>query len=127
MTRFSVFVMAAWASVDDDFFVTSLDFAGIDDSPNFYAPWGGEWAFWGGGTWKFSEKAAFNVQVSYDDFEDFVVVANVAYTVVPNFVVTPEIAYFDNFNDDLEVFFGDDDVVDENWGFFIRAQANFGG
>ena len=122
----SVFVMAAWASVDDDFVdIVGLD--DIDDSPNFYAPWGGEWAVFGGGTWKFSEKAAFNVQISYDDLEDFVAVANIAYTVVPNFVVTPEIAYFDNFNDDLEVFFGDDDVVDENWGFFVRAQANFGG
>ena len=48
--------------------------------------------------------------------------------VVPNFVITPEIAYVDNFNDDFDdVFDDDDDVVDENWGFFIRAQANFGG
>ena len=56
-------------------------------------------------------------------------VANVAYTVVPNFVITPEIAYVDNLNDDFDDLFeeDDDDVVDENWGFFIRAQANFGG
>ena len=99
-----------------------------NDSPNFYAPWGGEWAIWGGSSWKFSERATFNLQVSYDEFEDIAAVANVAYTVVPNFVITPEIAYVDNLNDDFDDVFGEDeDVVDENWGFFIRAQANFGG
>ena len=128
----SFFVMAAWATHDDDVFVDFVTASGetisISDGPNFYAPWGGEWAVWGGTTWKFSERAAFNLQVSYDDLEDIAVVANVAYTVVPNFVITPEIAYVDNLNDDFDDLFGDDDdVVDENWGFFIRAQANFGG
>ena len=121
----SFFVMAAWASVDDDFLDARV-LRRFNDSPNFYAPWGGDWALWGGGTWKFNEKATFNVQISYDEFEDFAAVANVAYTVVPNFVITPEIAYVDNFNDDFDDAFGDDDRC-ANWGFFVRAQANFGG
>jgi len=109
----SLFVMAAWASVDDDW-------AGGYDSPNFYAPWGGDWGIWGGGTWKFNEKTALNVQVSYDDLEDFAVVGNVDYELVTNFHLIPEIAYVDNFNDDFP-------DLEENWGFKLRAQANFGG
>jgi hypothetical protein len=111
----SLFVMAAWASVDDDF--------GGLDSPNFYAPWGGEWGIWGGGSFKFNEKATFNVQLSYDELEDFAAVANVDYELVPNFHIIPEIAYVDNFDEDT---FGDD-FVEENWGGFVRFQANFGG
>ena len=34
--------------------------------------------------------------------EDFAIVANVAYEIVPNFVITPEIAYIDNFNDEFQ-------------------------
>jgi porin-like protein len=83
-----------------------------------------------------TDKATLNVQVSYDEMEDFAVVANIAYELVPNFVITPEIAYMDNFNDQIHDWykfetdpFGDDgkDLIPENWGFFVRAQANFGG
>jgi hypothetical protein len=88
-----------------------------DDVPNFYGQWSGDWAVWGGGTWKFNEKTAANVQVSYTDFEDFAFVANVAYELVPNFTITPEVRYTDNF---------DLDDSDE-WGGYLRMQANFGG
>jgi hypothetical protein len=104
--------MAAFASVNDDW-------NGGFDSPNFYAPWGGEWAAWVGGAWKFNEKATFNFEVGYDDLEDFSVAANVAYELVPNLTITPEIVYVDNLDDDIE--------VDDNWGGFLRVQANFGG
>jgi hypothetical protein len=97
------------------------DIIGGFDSPNYYAPWGGDWAVWGGMTWKAMEKATFNVQLSYDEMEDFAAVANVQYELVPNFVITPEVSYFDNFDDDN---FGDDN---DGWGFQLRAQANFGG
>jgi len=124
----SLFVMAAWASVDDDFFDDGdIVSGGLNDSPNFYAPWGGDWAVWGGGTWKFNEQTALNVQLSYDELEDFAAVVNVDYELVPNFHIIPEIAYVDNFNDDFEDALGDDDLVDENWGAFLRLQANFGG
>ncbi|MDQ2635049.1 MAG: porin [Pseudomonadota bacterium] len=134
--RLALFAMAAWASYDDEFEAPSNfgfnDWSAsvIKDSPNYYAPWGGRWAVWGGGSFMLTDKATFNVQASYDEMEDFAFVANVAYEVVPNFVITPEIAYIDNFNDDLS-----DDldlsssqvILRENWGFFVRAQANFGG
>jgi hypothetical protein len=135
--RLSLFAMAAWASYDDDFeapfeFISVNQWSASDvgDSPNYYAPWGGRWAVWAGGSFMATDKATVNVQVSYDEMEDFAVVANVAYELVPNFVVTPEIAYIDNFNDDLseDLDFSDDvDLPSENWGFFVRAQANFGG
>ncbi|XCG49921.1 transglycosylase SLT domain-containing protein [Mesorhizobium sp. WSM2240] len=49
------------------------------DNPNFYGNWGGDWAVWGGGTFTVSEKTKINVQLSYDEDEDFAAVANVNY------------------------------------------------
>jgi len=136
--RLSLFAMAGWASRDSSFRVypdyycnnTGCPEFTIDDSPNYYAPWGGQWAVWGGGSFILTDKATFNVQVSYDEMEDFAIVANVAYELVPNFVITPEIAYIDNFNDEFQAwneFWTGEEVPTENWGFFVRAQANFGG
>lgn len=138
--RLALFAMAGWASYDDDLsHLFYFDGAVIEfdskDSPNYYAPWGGEWAVWAGGSFMLTEKATFNLQVSYDQMEDFAVVANVAYELVPNFVITPEVAYIDNFNDRLHDWYDyqrdfqvdGDDLITQNWGFFVRAQANFGG
>ena len=63
----SLFVMAGWGTHDDDINDAFLG-VDIDDSPNYYAPWGGEWAVWVGGAWKFTEQATFNFEVGYDDF-----------------------------------------------------------
>jgi len=141
--RLSLFVMAGLASYDKDYidenwwweFYDGDEWRYLDekDSPNYYAPWGGSWAVWGGGSFMATDKATFNLQVSYDEMEDLAIVANIAYEVVPNFVITPEIAYIDNFNDDLKDWYEswtDDDgpeLIQENWGFFVRAQYNFGG
>ncbi len=114
----SLFVMGAWASVDDDFFGGA-----VDDSPNYYAPWGGEWAVWVGGAWKFTEQTTFNFEVGYDDLEDFSVAANIDYELVPNFHIIPEIVYVDNFNDDFDA----PDWDRSELGGFLRLQANFGG
>lgn len=133
--RLALFAMAGWAGVDDDNLFNQYMFeyitpGGMPDSPNYFAPWGGEWAVWAGASFKATDKATVNVQASYDQLEDIAIVANVAYEVVPNFVVTPEIVYMENFND------GMDEYADWNWGtkypvrsfgFFVRAQANFGG
>jgi hypothetical protein len=116
----SLFVMGAWASNDDDIVIAPGVFD-VSDAQNYYAPWGGEWAFWVGGAWKFNEKTAFNFEVGYDDFENFAVAANIDYELVQNFHVIPEITYEDNFDDDF------DDNNDEEWGGFLRLQANFGG
>ncbi|MDX8521762.1 porin [Mesorhizobium dulcispinae] len=72
-----------------------------DDSTNaidahgrgFYKPWGGNWAFWAGGTYNFNEKTSFNIQVSGDQLKNYGVAANVAYTVVPGLTVTAEVDY----------------------------------
>jgi Porin subfamily len=110
---FSAFVMAGWKGSDE--FDTNgdgvIDVSGL----NYFGGWGGDWAIWGGATWQVNPKAAINVQLSYDDFEDFVAVANVAYELVPGFTITPEVAYEDNFNSD---------VVDDGgeWGGFLRLQ-----
>jgi hypothetical protein len=140
--RLSLFVMAGWSSYNEDLstlFYRDPDFnpqfLETKDSPNYYAPWGGNWAVWGGGSFMLTDKATLNVQASYDEMEDFAIVANVAYELVPNFVITPEIAYIDNFNDALHDWYDyntdfqldGDDLITESWGFFVRAQANFGG
>jgi hypothetical protein len=90
---------------------------GTDDNAafSFYKTWGGNWALWAGGTAALSDKAALNVQVGYDDDDNFAAVANVEYTLVPNLIITPEVVYTDNF--DLE---GDDEV-----GGFLRFQRSF--
>ncbi|BAV51917.1 porin [Mesorhizobium sp. 113-1-2] len=59
----------------------------------FYKQWGGNWAFWAGGTYKFNEKTSFNLQVSGDQWKNYGVAANVAYTLVPGFTVTGEVDY----------------------------------
>ena len=68
---------------------------GTDDNidRNFYKPWGGNWAVWGGGTYKVNEKTSLNAQVSYDDNKSLGVAANVAYDIVPGFTVTAEVDY----------------------------------
>ncbi|CAN7204341.1 porin [Mesorhizobium caraganae] len=92
----------------------------------FYKQWGGNWAIWGGGTYKFNEKTAFNAQVSYDDWKNLGIAANVAYTVVPGFTVTAEVDYLNAGK------FGDADF--NNWtkatkksnvGGILRFQRSF--
>ncbi|RUX30022.1 porin [Mesorhizobium sp. M7A.F.Ca.US.011.01.1.1] len=58
-----------------------------------YKLWGGNWAVWGGGTYKFNEKTSFNAQVSYDEDENLGIAANIAYDVVPGFTITAEVDY----------------------------------
>ena len=134
--RLALFAMAGWSTYDDDFSTPIPDWwpgywsaREMKDSPNYYAPWGGNWAIWAGGSFMLTDKATLNVQASYDAMEDFAIVANVAYEIVPNFVITPEIAYIDNFNEEFQRWSEDigQEVPAENWGFFVRAQANFGG
>jgi hypothetical protein len=103
----SLFVMAGWKSNGDEGYAN-----------NYYAQWGGDWALWVGGAWQFNEKTTLNVEVGYDDLSNFSTVVGLDYELVNNFVIKPEIVYVDNFDADD---FGD------NWGGFLRFQANFGG
>ncbi|WP_353646455.1 porin [Mesorhizobium sp. WSM2239] len=108
--QLSLFIMAGYSSTDDE---------SADELFNYYGNWGGEWAVWGGGTFTVSEKAKINVQLSYDELENFAAVANVNYELVPGLVITPEIVYVDNFDDDIV----DDD--DDEIGGFLRFQRTF--
>ena len=89
---------------------TSADWDNGEDS--YYAPWGGDWAVWGGGQYRFNEKVALDVQLSYDDSETFGAVVGARYDIVPGFVIRPEVAYVDRDGDD-------------NWGGYIRFQRSF--
>ena len=63
-------------------------------------------------------------RIGYDDLENFAVVANVDYELVNNFHIIPEITYEDN-SDDVEDILGLEEP--DEWGGFLRLQANFGG
>ena len=82
------------------------------DRTNAYATWGGDWAVWLGASAPVTERVTLNGQVSFDDDDAFVAVANANFTVVPGFVVTPEVVYADN---------GDEDA----WGGMVRFQRSF--
>jgi hypothetical protein len=101
--------------------ITAFILAGYSstDTGSYYATWSGDWAVWGGASMEVTEKATVNVQLSYDESEDFAAVANVAYELVPGLRVTPEIAYFDNLGDD-----NDEDDGDEIGGY-LRIQRSF--
>lgn len=89
---------------------------GDDDDFNFYKPWGGEWAVWGGVTAGVSEKAKINLQLAYDDTEQFGASLNVQYDLVPGFRITPEIDYYDS---------GDNGNGDDAFGAIVRFQRSF--
>ena len=109
---FSLFVMGGWASNEtDDEFTT--------DNLNFYGNWAGDYGIWGGGTYQINDKTAANVQISYDEGENFAAVANVEYELVPGFRITPEVIYTDNLGDD------DDEDDGDEFGGFLRFQRNF--
>jgi hypothetical protein len=122
----SVFVMAGWDSGGDKIESHIVNQNGVpvrvitENGSNFYAPWGGDWAIWGGTAIKLNEKATFNAEVGYDDFEDFSVAANVRYELVPGFAITPEVVYADNFSNDKPV-----NSNDNEWGFNLRFQRTF--
>lgn len=113
MENLTLFIMAGYGSDDN-----------IDR--NFYKQWGGNWAVWGGGTYKFNEKTAFNLQASYDDDKNYGIAANVVYTVVPGMDITAEVDYAHDGQ------FGD--AFDRNWtnadkensvGGMLRFQRSF--
>lgn len=82
---------------------------------NFYKPWTGNFAVWGGGTYKVTKKVSLNAQVSYTDEKDFAVAANVAYSIVPGYTITAEVDYFDNF----------DISSSDAFGGIVRFQRSF--
>jgi opacity protein-like surface antigen len=131
----SLFVMGGYKSAEDVEEDIDTDGDGIADTtvvtedagPNWYGNWSGDsWAVWGGASWVVTPKATINFGASYTEAEDFYAGINVAYELVPGFVITPEIAYLDNFADnDLDDIVDDDDAFDGDFGGFLRFQRNF--
>jgi hypothetical protein len=89
----SLWVMPGWGQDDGDHVHSGVAFPGSLSNHNFYKLWDGNWAIFGGGTYKFNEKTSFNAQVSYDEGKSLGIAANIAYTVVPGFTVTGEVDY----------------------------------
>ncbi len=94
---FSVWAMGGYKSNKDNY----IDVLGDDNQvigqvraiSSFYGTWGGDWAVWGGTTYKFSPQTAFNAQLAYDASKTFAATANVEYELVPGFTITPEVSY----------------------------------
>ncbi|TGV74627.1 porin [Mesorhizobium sp. M00.F.Ca.ET.149.01.1.1] len=93
----------------------------------FYKQWGGNWAWWAGGTYKFDKKTSFNLQVSGDDDKNYGVAANVAYTMVPGFTVTAEVDYDHYGNFGSPTIYGNFTKADKknSVGGILRFQRSF--
>ncbi|MER9582693.1 porin [Mesorhizobium sp. M0276] len=105
----SLFIMAGYGTGDDNVFSGGHD---------FYKKWDGSWAVWGGGSYKFNEKASFNAQLAYDEGKKFALAANIAYDIVPGLTVTAEVDY---------VNLGDSEfhASDDGFGGLLRFQRSF--
>ncbi|MBZ9655062.1 porin [Phyllobacterium lublinensis] len=91
---------------------------------NYFAPWFGDWAVWGGVAIKATEQATVNAQLAYEDDGTFAAALNVGYELVPGFKITPEINYtkFDGQRaESVEAVGGKDSA----FGGIVRFQRNF--
>ena len=95
----------------------------LQGTNSYYGTWGGDWAVWGGGQYKFNSKTALNVQLSYDDLDTFAAVVGVNYNIVPGFVIRPEVSYVSWKNYDV---LGNKVAgKDDGWGGYLRFQRSF--
>ena len=112
--QWSVWVMGGYKSADDTYreddtyrtrrYTNSAGALGFKNGVyrqvnSIYGDWGGDWAVWGGTTFKFNKKTSFNAQVAYDDTDTFAASINVKYELVPGLVITPELTYISWDND----------------------------
>jgi hypothetical protein len=119
----SAFVMGGYQS---DYSAPTVSATGVVTGPqrNWFGEWEGDWAAWAGFSAKVSDKATINGQGAYEEEGTYAFALNVAYQLVPGFVITPEINYtkFDGARADLsEARGGSDDA----FGGMIRFQRNF--
>ncbi len=121
--RFSVWAMGGYKSNKDRY----IDVKGDDGQiagqvlakSSFYGQWGGDWAAWGGGAYKLTDKAVVNAQLSYDATNTFSATANVTYELVPGFTVIPEVTYV-RWRDNKSVLNGYD-----AWQGMVQFQRTF--
>ncbi|AEH89755.1 porin [Mesorhizobium opportunistum] len=86
---------------------------------NSFKNWEGNWAVFGGGTYKFNEKTSFNAQVSYDEGKSLGVAANIAYNIVPGFAIIGEVDYVNKATSDYRA------VSSDGFGGMLRFQRDF--
>jgi Porin subfamily len=115
---FALFVMGAWTDNNDDTF--QCDVGASDCGGNYYATWGGDWAFWAGGSVKASDRVKINAEFGYNELNDYSIDADVNLTVVPGFVVTPGVGYRHGDGDALSAI-----PEGDNWGGYLRTQFTF--
>ena len=117
----SLFVMGAWSSNDDSDWDQRFDRPDARTTTLLGAASGLSGSAAPGSS---PSRRPFNLEVGYDDFENFAVAANVDYELVNNFHIIPEIIYEDNTTTSkISSVLEDSD----EWGGFLRLQANFGG
>ncbi len=119
--QLSLFVMGGYQSGWDD---THIVNGKTLDKGSYYGAWQGDYAVWGGATFKVNEKAKINAQVSYEDEGTIGAAANVAYEIVPGFVITPEIDYVSLDGDRAKAARAAGNSTDQ-WGGMVRFQRNF--
>ncbi|RWD93456.1 porin [Mesorhizobium sp.] len=117
----SLFVMGGYGTDDN----LNDDAGNVIDAHGrgFYKQWSGNWAVWGGGTYKFNEKTSFNTQLSYDEGKNFGVAANIAYEIVKGLKVTAEVDYLHVGNDTVTNWTKADKK--NNIGGILRFQRSF--
>jgi hypothetical protein len=110
-------------NVNEQFSLFVMGGYGTDDNvaTNDYKPWGGNWAVWGGGSFKANEKATIYAEASYDENKDIAASLGVAYSLVPGFIIKPEVNYtkYGNVAENGPL------AGEDGWGGVIRFQRNF--
>ncbi|MFC5384903.1 porin [Aquamicrobium segne] len=95
----------------------------LDGKSSYYGVWGGDWAVWGGGKYQFSDKAALDFQLAYDDNETFGAAVGVNYALVPGFNIRPEVVYASGYDYDWN---GNKiSGKKDGWGGYLRFQRSF--
>ncbi|MDR6633872.1 hypothetical protein J2X72_002672 [Phyllobacterium sp. 1468] len=89
---------------------------------DFYGTWNGDYVVWGGIAAKVTDKATVNAQVGYEDEGTIAAALNVAYTLVPGFVITPELNYT-KFDDARQA--RTPGAKDDAFQGIVRFQRNF--
>jgi hypothetical protein len=85
---FKIFIMAGYQSDWDN-----------DKGPgdtrrrNYYGPWNGDWAAWGGFTATVNDKTSINGQVAYEEDGTLATALNMEYMVVKDLKIQPEFNY----------------------------------
>ncbi|MET3661795.1 porin [Aquamicrobium ahrensii] len=89
----------------------------------YYGVWGGDWAVWGGGKYQFTDKAALDFQLAYDDHENFGAAVGVNYALVPGFNIRPEVVYESGYARDITG--AKVGGKQDGWGGYLRFQRSF--